>query len=1077
MNSSSNSNPQSRPRAIQPPARGSAAGPTSTATATATVAAVADSATVLGVSIRSSRANALVNQSASAFGSSLGTVASSSVSSPTRIHRIMSPYSIPASPMAVPNIPTPASGQGVSRSFARSISASYRNPQLNPHLAQLHASATRRGSLSSRSSEQHSAVSSRAPRLASPLPPLSSGPRHIQAASAAIAMNIAMPNAASVRADSMALSYRELGIFETSGINNEDGSGESAHSNSKLTQSIDIDSDGESDADQVAMSRNMTASWIHDSSDHDAVPQSVEEQTPLLMESGGRLSVLPESRFSEAKSDVTIWSLPLQFLSAVPAAMLGLLLILLDALSYGVILFPPQNLTSSIPPTAPQVGVQMFLVSTIISMITYTALSKFPGANGSMQIEIMPFLYLIVSTIEKRMLANAEALSVPVSMDGVLATIMVAFSMSTILTGIVFFALAHYKLGNIVQFFPRQVLIGCIGGIGWFLFITAVEITSRVHLEFSLQFFIDLLQPGALMVWGSAIGLAIMLKTLQRCIKSHLFVPLFYTAIPFVFYGLVFASGLSLETLREAGFLFTVEGETLPFYTLWTYFNGFRGVDWGSVFITLPIQVSLVFFALLHVPINIPALAASTNQDYDMNRELYCHAVSNFFSGLAGTPQNYIVYSNSLLVMRCGGNTRMAGALVTIGTIVLWIIGGDVIKFVPTILVGCLIFHLGIDLLIESLVETLHMPISRLEYVTIVAIVLVMGIFGFTEGIVFGVGLSVVFFVLEYARESVILDTFDASVSTVRRGIEQQEWLERMKGSVEGVKLYGFLFFGVISQVERHLDAVIEASEKSVPVQFIILDFALVKGIDFSALQGIERLKAKAASNGIQAIFCNLGKLQQTVMKSGSFADPANDTAVVFDNVQIAIEYCENELLLHAELPKTLAAAPESAQAPALLPDGETAGSRPRRHRGDSMGADNAVLANIFRDDPELVNIVGNFVTLEEFAKDAVVWDCEELVDTLIIVQTGSFVLREFYETIGDDEGITVTEKVVGSYLPGSMVGELEFFAGIKSTQQLMAVSDSSAWCISAAKFKELTQRHPLRSVSFMQICLKYAKQ
>ncbi|KAJ3208908.1 hypothetical protein HDU82_001762 [Entophlyctis luteolus] len=1023
----------------------------------------------LGVSIRSSRANALVSPSVAPFGTSFGTLASSSVSSPTHrnIHRIMSPYSVAASPITVPKIPTPGSGHGISRSFARSISTSYRNQQLNPHLAQLHASTTRRGSLSSRSSEQHSAVSSRAPRLSSPLPRLNSGPRQTQSTSATAAMAIAVPNAASVRADSMALSYGELGIFGASGLNNEDGSGNGAHS--KPMQGIDVESDADSDADQAALSRTMTASWIQDSSGHNIVPHSVEEQTPLLMESGS-LSVLPDSRFSERKNDMTIWSFPLQFLSAVPASLLGLLLILLDALSYGVILFPPQNMTSSIPSTAPQVGVQMFLVSTIISMMTYTILSKFPGANGSMQIEIMPFLYLIVSTIEKRMLANAEALSVPVSKEGVLATIMVAFSMSTVLTGIVFFALAHYKLGNIVQFFPRQVLIGCIGGIGWFLFITAVEITSRVHLEFSLQFFIDLLQPGALMVWGSAVGLAITLKLLQRCIKLHLFVPLFYTAIPFVFYGIVFAAGLSLDALREAGFLFTVEGETLPYYTLWTYFNGFHGVDWGSVFITVPIQVSLVFFALLHVPINIPALAASTNQDYDMNRELYCHGVSNFLSGLAGAPQNYLVYSNTLLVMRCGGDTRMAGALITIGSVILWIVGGDVIKFVPTIVVGCLIFHLGIDLLLESLVETLHMPISRLEYVTIVLIILVMGIFGFTEGIVFGIGLSVVFFVLEYARESVILDTFDASVSTVRRSIEQEEWLERMKGCVEGVKLYGFLFFGVISQVERHLDAVIEAPAKSVAVQFIILDFALVKGID-----GIERLKVKAASNGIQVIFCNLGKLHQTIMKSGSLAEPGTDATVVFDNVQIALEYCENELLLLAELPKMLPATPESAQAPAPA-DFETGVSR-RRRRGDALEADNAVLANIFRDDPELADIVGSFVTLEDFAADTVVWDCGELVDSLIIVQTGSFVLREFFEGVGEDERITVTEKVVGSYLPGSMVGEIEFFAGIKSTQQLMAVGESSAWCISGAKFKELTQKHPLRSVSFMQICLKYAKQ
>lgn len=49
---------------------------------------------------------------------------------------------------------------------------------------------------------------------------------------------------------------------------------------------------------------------------------------------------------------------------------------------------------------------------------------------------------------------------------------MVAFALSSILMGLTFFALGAMKLGSLSEFFPRHILVGCIGGVGAFLFIT-----------------------------------------------------------------------------------------------------------------------------------------------------------------------------------------------------------------------------------------------------------------------------------------------------------------------------------------------------------------------------------------------------------------------------------------------------------------------------------------------------------------------------------------------------------------------------------------------------------------------------
>jgi hypothetical protein len=73
--------------------------------------------------------------------------------------------------------------------------------------------------------------------------------------------------------------------------------------------------------------------------------------------------------------------------SAIPAVILGLILNLLDALSYGIIIFPTSN--ELFPPSAAQAGISMFLASTIISQVVFAlGGSGFKGANGSMMIEV-----------------------------------------------------------------------------------------------------------------------------------------------------------------------------------------------------------------------------------------------------------------------------------------------------------------------------------------------------------------------------------------------------------------------------------------------------------------------------------------------------------------------------------------------------------------------------------------------------------------------------------------------------------------------------------------------------------------
>jgi len=72
----------------------------------------------------------------------------------------------------------------------------------------------------------------------------------------------------------------------------------------------------------------------------------------------------------------------------------------------------------------------------------------------------------------------------------------------------------------------------------------------------------------------------------------------------------------------------------------------FKKTDWVAIIETIPTQLALVFFGLLHVPINLPSLAISIGEDnVDTDKELLSHGISNIASGLLGSVPNYLCES------------------------------------------------------------------------------------------------------------------------------------------------------------------------------------------------------------------------------------------------------------------------------------------------------------------------------------------------------------------------------------------------------------------------------------------------
>ncbi|KAI9674540.1 MAG: hypothetical protein M1817_001878 [Caeruleum heppii] len=754
--------------------------------------------------------------------------------------------------------------------------------------------------------------------------------------------------------------------------------------------------------------------------------------------------------------------------SFLPPVLLGILLNILDALSYGMILFPlGQPVFASLGPD----GISMFYI------------------------EVVPFFHRMAFTILNHVGEDDS--------KSVLATTILSFSISSIITGMVFFGLGASKLGSLIGFFPRHILIGCIGGVGWFLIATGLEVSARLdgNLEYNLETLKKLVQLDTVFLWTVPLLLAIILLFCQRWVKHPLLVPCYFLVIPAVFYFFVAAiPNLQLDQLRQMGWVFDLPASGEPFYHFYTLYD-FRAVNWAALVKTIPAMFALTFFGILHVPINVPALGFSTGEDnVDVNRELIAHGISNALSGFAGSIQNYLVYTNSLLFIRSGGDSRVAGVMLAIGTLGIMTMGPTLIGYIPIMVVGALIFLLGIDLMREALRDTWG-RVHRLEYLTIVAIVVTMGAWDFVAGILVGIVLACVNFVVQTSRKSAIRATYSGEVagSTVRRHPVQYRFLRNVGRQTHVTKLAGFLFFGTIVNVESRIRALLEedAFEKR-PIRFLILDLLHVTGVDFSAAEAFTRINRTLRAKNVAMIMCSVsreGEIGQSLQNVGLW-DEENDVQI-FQDLNAALEYCENELL-KTFYSRRDALTQRHAQGQSLdVPQGphaaftiDTMFSSPRRHHLQHM----ANLA-LKEHDPAMSPAWQNFkqplpLILQTFQdltrKNEDFWfgACpyfrrKELTKGTVLYSRGDepdgFYLLE--------EGILRAEyqlpqgRYYESIVAGTTCGELPFFSETERTATVVAERDSVAWLMDEDRWNELQEKQPDVARELLRISLKLTSE
>lgn len=397
-----------------------------------------------------------------------------------------------------------------------------------------------------------------------------------------------------------------------------------------------------------------------------------------------------------------------------------------------------------------------------------------------------------------------------------------------------------------------------------------------------------------------------------------------------------------------------------------------------------------------------------------------------------------------------------------------------------------------------------------------------MGAWDFVIGILVGIVLACVNFVVQTSRISAIRVTYTGEVagSTVRRNALQRHFLREVGQQTHVTKLAGFLFFGTIVSVENRIRALLDEDAFSKrPIRFLVVDLGHVTGIDFSAAEAFTRMNRVLATKHVTMIMCGVsrdgGEIGEA-LRSVGFWDEGEEVETFVD-LNSALEYCENQLLKafysrrdalvqrsagpqllgKPICPRYFRPEEHSLIATADIPKAggidfsfDTSFSSPRRHHlqraaSTALNDQDALAPSKWQNFQQpLPLILQTFQGLtdknedfwfracpyferSEFPAGTILYRRGDAADGCYLLEDG--ILRAEYDL---PQG-----KYYESIVAGTTCGELPFFSETNRTATVAAERDCLAWLLDEERWEKLRKEQPDVAQELLRISLKLTSE
>jgi SulP family sulfate permease len=544
-------------------------------------------------------------------------------------------------------------------------------------------------------------------------------------------------------------------------------------------------------------------------------------------------------------------------------------------LSYSLLIFSG--------PLAPYLsyGVAATFISSAALAAVVALGSSLPFAVAGPETSTAAMTGILASALVERMAAaNPTA--------PLLAPMLITFGLASVATGITLCGFGVTRMGRAIRYVPYPVVGGFLGATGCLILLGAIRVITGERLQFAtLDRFANVLTLSEL---AAACAMALILYlTWHRSRNSF--------GLPVILVGGVIAAhiafrlvGISLAEAQAAGWTFQAPPK-VSFMLPWSA-HELEHYPWHFLPDLIGDLIAVIFVTATSTLFNTTGIEVAAQREANLERELNVTGLANMLSGALGGYTGCISVSRSILNYNSGGSGRLSGLTGAAISLLMLAVAPVLLGYMPKFVLGGLLIYLGADLLHRWIVES-RRRLSIVEYLSLLAIIVIIVRWGFIAGILIGVVIGCATFALSAARIDSIKFSFDGSEyrSSLDRSRDEQAVLSAHGGKILGMNLQSYLFFGSANRLFQHVKALLDRHPEC---RFLLFDFKLVTGIDSSAAYSFAQIKGSASERGVIPVLVHVPAATEKALRSSGFI--AGEVKVI-PELDHALEWCENEII------------------------------------------------------------------------------------------------------------------------------------------------------------------------------------
>lgn len=471
---------------------------------------------------------------------------------------------------------------------------------------------------------------------------------------------------------------------------------------------------------------------------------------------------------------------------------------------------------------------------------------------------------------------------------GLLGPVLITLSSATVVTGIVLCGFGITRMGRAIRYVPYPVIGGFLGATACLIVAGAIQVITGHKMQWANL--ARLANPMTVYELLAAATVALTIYIIWHRSRNPMALPMILIAGVVAAHLAFQIAGISAVEAQAMGWTFASPPKaslTLP----WTFFSD--GYPWEALPGLVGNFIAVIFVTAVSTLFNTTGIEVAAHREADIERELNVTGAANILAGALGGYAGCISISRSILNRNSGATGRLSGLTVAAVAALMLVVDPALLAYMPRFVLGGLLLYLGLEQLHRWIIDS-RKRLSLLDYLSLLAIIVIILKWGFVAGVLIGVVIGCATFALSVSRVSSIKYGFDGSEyrSSLDRSLDDQRTLAAHGREIQGLNLQSYLFFGSANRLYLHVKALLRRHPEC---RYLVFDFKLVTGIDSSAAHSFAQIKRIAEDHGTKLVLANLHPAANRNLRASLFID---DTVKVMSELDHALEWCENEVIL-----------------------------------------------------------------------------------------------------------------------------------------------------------------------------------